>query len=90
VNVILQLAAGGVEGVSDRDVRILVPPGRGRIAADVDVPAAGDGDVDANRVGVAPVVATLGPPDHHARGGDAAMETLEPPCFLADGCLDGI
>ena len=89
-NLILQLAAGGVECVSDGDMSILVPPGCRRVAADVDMLAARHSHVDANAIGIALVVAMLRPCDHHARGGDTIVEAFEPLRFLADGCLERI
>jgi hypothetical protein len=49
---ILQLVTGGMERVSERDMRVLVPPGRCRVAADVDLLATGQRNVEANTIDV--------------------------------------
>jgi chaperonin GroEL len=66
-------------------VDILVPPGRGRIAGDIDVLAAGHGDVDVDAVGVTLMVAVLGASDDHTRRCDAAVVALDPLRLLAHG-----
>jgi hypothetical protein len=89
-DVVLQLATGGVERISDGDMSILMPSGCGWVARDIYVPATGYGQVDANAVGVAFVVPVLRPGDDHARRRDAFVEALEPQRLLTYGSLKGI
>jgi hypothetical protein len=49
-----------------------MPPGRRRIARDIDMLAAGQRELHAHGESIAPLVAVLGPDDYHACGGDAA------------------
>jgi len=84
-DLILQLPAGRVEGVADGDVGILVPPGHGRIAGDIDVLATRDCNVDADAIGVALVVAMLGASNDHPRRCDAIVEALDLLCLFAHG-----
>jgi hypothetical protein len=71
-------------------MRILVPPGCGRVATDVDVLAAWHRHVNANAIGVTLVMAMLGPGDYHACRGDAIVKALEPLRLLAHCRLEGI
>ena len=87
---VLQLTAGGVERVADRDMHVLVPPRGPRIPGYIDVLAAGHGQMDADAVGVAFVVAMLGARDYDARRGNAVVEALEPLRLLGDRRLEGI
>ena len=89
-DVVLQLAAGCIECISDGDVGIFMPPRSRRVVADVDMLAAGHRHMDANGIGIALVMAMLGTRDHHARRRDAIVEALEPLRLLAHGRLEGI
>src|SRR6516165_8644925 len=87
-DLVLQLTTGRVEGIADGDVRILMSPGHRGVARDIDVLAAGYGDVDADAIRVAAVVAMLWAGDHDARGCNAVIEALEPLRLLAHGGLN--
>ena len=64
---VLQLAARGLERITDRHVGVLVGAGYVGIAVDDDVGGARHGGVNADPVGVSLVMAMLGTPDDDAR-----------------------
>jgi len=76
-NEILKFAAGRIEGIVQRHLYILVTAGGRRIAADGDIGRVGNGQMQADAVGVALVMAMLRLADHDARRGDAVIELLK-------------
>lgn len=89
-DLILQLAARGVERISNCNVDIFMPQGRCQLAGNIDVLSSGNGHVNANAISVAPVMAMLRAGDDHARGRKAIVEALKPLRLLANGRLEGI
>jgi hypothetical protein len=87
---ILQLTARRIKRIPDRNVGILVPPGLGRVARDVNALAARHLDMDAHAIRITLVVAMLGTGYHHAGRRDAIIEALELPRFLANRCFERI
>jgi hypothetical protein len=87
---VLQLAARGVEGIRDRNLDVLVPPGGRGIAAYGNIRGAGDRQVDTNTVRVTLVMAMLRAPDDDSRRRDAIEKLLELPPLLAHPLLDVI
>jgi DUF971 family protein len=81
---ILELATGGIERVSNRNMRVFVPPGCCRVAADVDVLATGQRNVKANTIAVVGATPVLRTGDHHPSGRDVIVEALGPSGFLAN------
>jgi hypothetical protein len=87
---ILQPTTGRIEGVADGDAGILGPAGHGWVACDVDVPAVGQGHVDADAIGVAVVMAMLRARDDHTGRCDATVEALKFLRLHAHRCFQGI
>ena len=73
-HLVLQLAAGCVERVPDRNVGIFVPPAPRGIARDFDALAAGHRYMDTDAIGIALVVAMLGAGNHHTGRRDRGLK----------------
>ena len=73
---IFEHTARGVEGVADRDVRILMRVVRARISSDDDL-ASGDGEVDPNLEQLALLMPLVAAFDDDPAGGDTIEELIE-------------
>jgi hypothetical protein len=89
-NEILKLATRRIERIVQRHVYILVATGGRRIAADRDIGAVRNGQMQPHAVGVALVMAMLWLSDHDTRRGDAVIELLKLACSLSRMSLDCI
>lgn len=87
---ILQLPAGCIECIPDRDMHILMPPTGCRIPIDIDMSATWHRNMDPDAVDIALVLPVLGSREHHADGRNPIVKALEPFCLLVHSCLEGI
>ena len=71
---ILKLPTGGLEGVADSHVDVVVGIRNVGISADCDIGGPGYRKMDTHLIGVALVVPVLRPADNHARRGNAIRE----------------
>jgi hypothetical protein len=73
---VFELTARGVEGVADRDMRILMRMVRARVPADDDL-ASGNGEIDPNLEQLALLMPLVPAFDDDPAGGDTIEELIE-------------
>ena len=87
---VLELAAGGLEGVADRHIDVLMSARRSGFAVDHDIGGIGNHEMDPDVKDISLVVAVLGPGNDDARAHDAVGKLLELLNFLSDASFDGV